>query len=148
MNQLKLLGAEYPSLLWPVGGAMTMTEYWHVNGFRLALLSNMKFGAYWTIHKLEDFHFLLQNAQNGCHAHTVHPKQMISMTFDPKCVKSAHSSFHENLVNSHLVQNGRLPVDFSFSRGFFVDLDMKNMFTKFHTCTYKWVLGLQFRGRS
>ncbi len=42
MSQLNLLEAAYPSanqrFLRPVGGAVTMADYWHVNGFRLGLI--------------------------------------------------------------------------------------------------------------
>ncbi len=37
-----------PNLLLPDGGAMTITEYLHVDVFKLGLLSNMKFGTDWT----------------------------------------------------------------------------------------------------
>ncbi len=32
--------------------------------------------------------------------HTVTPKRKILIIFDPKGVKSTHSNFHENLINS------------------------------------------------
>ncbi len=54
----------------PVDGAMTMTdyEYWHIDVFRLGLLSN-KFGAAWTVHifKLQQIDVSWHNTQNGHH---------------------------------------------------------------------------------
>lgn len=35
----------YYYFLWPIGGAVTITDYWNVDVFRTGLLSNVRFGA-------------------------------------------------------------------------------------------------------
>lgn len=56
--------------LLPVGGAITVTQYWHVYFLRPGLLSSMtNFGQIWqSVHKVKQLPVLWWNMQNGCHS--------------------------------------------------------------------------------
>lgn len=66
-----------------VGGAITITKYWHVVVLRLCLLSHVKFGADWTMYTGVTNHFLLAKHGNLIrdHHHTVHQKLKLLITF-------------------------------------------------------------------
>ncbi len=86
-----------------VGGAMTVTEYWHVDVFRLGLLSNVNFGADWTMY--------MWVTTTSCfmakcvkwlphHGYAVRQKLTNSTSFHHEGLKIALTKFDLDLINS------------------------------------------------
>ncbi len=67
------------------------------------LIKHVKFDAYWTmsIEVISTSFFMAKRLKwCPCHAHNITPEGRLLTTFDPKGVKSTHSDFHKDWMNS------------------------------------------------